>query len=480
MKKRIIIVSNRLPVSVTQTTNNLTLQRSNGGLATALSSLMEGQDYDSLWVGWSGADRHIPQRKLLKAGWDKRLIPVALQGDVLHRYYERMSNGVLWPQLHGLPAAITHEAADWRAYVTANQKFATKLRALLRPDDVVWVHDYHLMLLPQLLRDMGATNCIGFFLHSPFAKPDCLKALPEYGVILQSLAQVDVLGFQTTRDADNFRSSVAQTQISLRPGCSIRAFPIGVDYESYRAAAYKPAVRQAKDDITARLEGRQAILSVSRLDYTKGIPEQLLAYEQFLASVPSPSDYLYKLIVAPSREDVAGYSELKQRIDHEVARINARFSRAIEYTYYNCGFDELAAWYQIADTLLVTPIIDGMNLVVKEYIAARHDNRGTIVLSETIGAAQQLRTALQVNPRDVATITAAIQRAVHMPSTERSNRWELLRDNVQYEDVFWWLNDFLAALQSKSQMVLASQQVHTPRMRFSQGLASLQRLRSRA
>jgi trehalose 6-phosphate synthase/phosphatase len=481
MKKRIIIVSNRLPVSVGTQKGKITLQRSNGGVATALSSIMESDEYDALWAGWTGSKVHISQRALARAGWDKRLLPVHFKRDILQRYYERMSNGVLWPLLHGLPAAIQYEPADWRAYVKANRAFAVKLRRVLKPNDTIWIHDYQLMLLPQLLREAGAMNRIGFFLHTPFARANCLMQLPEYIQIARSLSQVDVLGFQTDGDAASFQASLVELGVSMRPGSITGSFPIGVDFDMYQQSIDKRSVQQAMASIAKQIRGKRTILSVSRLDYTKGIVEQLHAFERFLERAPDPTRYMYKLIVAPSREDVAGYKELKQQIEQEVARINTRFDTQgdmpIVYSYQSHGFDELSAWYQLSDVLLTTPIIDGMNLVIKEYIASRHDERGAVVMSNTIGAARQLHTALQVDPQDIAGIASALQHAFGMSDAERAERWRAMSSVIQYQDVFWWLHGFLAALESRTQMLLVSQQVHTSRMRLSGRLESLRLLR---
>lgn len=464
MAKRVIIVSNRLPISITEEAGTLTLQRSNGGLATALSGAMD--EYESVWLGWTGSKEPLRRGQLHKLGLDTRLMPLNLPQRAISRYYDRMANGILWPRLHGMEPTIAYEEADWKSYLTINRKFAGTLKKITRPGDVIWVHDYHLLMLPALLRKAGVSNPVGFFLHTPFATPDCLTGVEKARAILNSLTQVDVLGFQTPRDVDNFKAALQNAGLSLAQGRTVRAFPIGVDANAYAASWNNRMVHRIMNGAKERIAGRKVLLSVSRLDYTKGILEQLRAVEGLLKH-NSPTEFLYKLIVAPSREGVAGYRELKAQIAAMVHRINKKFSQSgrepIEYTYQNCGFEEVNAWYQHADAMVITPYIDGMNLVAKEYVAAKR-GEGMLVLSETMGAAQQLKRALLVDPYDVSEITAALKQALHMPAQERSERWNALRNNVTTENVFWWFREFLGTLESRPHAVLLKNQAPLPRL----------------
>ncbi|HYH75649.1 MAG TPA: trehalose-6-phosphate synthase [Candidatus Saccharimonadales bacterium] len=479
MKQRIILVSNRLPISISEIKGKLSVQRSNGGLATALSALMD--NYDAVWMGWAGTEKPVHPWNLAKLRVDKRLLPVNIAGDLLHRFYENMSNGILWPQLHGFEAKIDYDSADWQAYEKVNLQFAKRLLRICKPTDTIWVQDYQLMLVPGMLRAMGVTNRIGFFLHTPFARPDCLAGIPQTPALLESLAQADVIGFQTTRDNESFTTALASEGIRLREGAQVQAFPIGVDFDAYRSALQQPAVQTELSKAAAVATDRKVVLSISRLDYTKGILEQLQAIEQLLKEKRADPKLLYKLIVAPSREDVAGYRELKWEIEQSVARINSWYGSAsykpIDFTYRNCGFEEVSAWYGLADVLLVTPRIDGMNLVVKEFIATKQDDQAALVMSNTIGAAGQLTQALLVDPQDVSAIADSVEQALSMGTAERTQRWTALRTNVEQQDVFWWFNSFIAALQSQPQSILFSAGVHKPRGHASLRLPSAGLLR---
>jgi trehalose 6-phosphate synthase/phosphatase len=474
MKQRIIIASNRLPISIKEVNGTLTLERSNGGLATGLSSVMN--QYDAKWFGWPGTTNKIRRWQLKVLGADYRLKAINISEDLVGSYYDRLSNGILWPLLHGFDAATSYTADDWEAYRQVNLRFAKAMQKSCKPDDMIWVHDYHLLLVPQMLRELGVENRIGFFLHTPFARADCLDELAENREVIASLAQVDVLGFQTKRDVQSFLGAAETKQVPLRKGQQVADFPIGVDYDAYHASFGSKGMRREMTKIIPTATDKQVILSVSRLDYTKGILEQLQAYEQLLANPVTTQRLLYKLIVAPSREDAAGYRELRQSIEQTVARINRTYGTAayqpIDFTYRNCGFDEVSAWYALADTLLVTPRIDGMNLVVKEYIAARQDNQGALVLSNTIGAAQQLHQAILVEAQNVNAIAGGLVAALTMSPEARSQRFAALRHNVQAENIYWWLDTFLTALGQQSNKQTAASRVHEARLRISNRLRS--------
>jgi trehalose 6-phosphate synthase/phosphatase len=449
-ESRVILVSNRLPVYVTKENGKYKLNRSVGGLATALDSVLT--THDALWVGWSGSDTDLPASERRRLQFPDQLVPLALSADLVHGYYDQVANGVLWPLLHGLTVSTiqTVTDTDWKAMQTVTDRFAMAMQKHLKPTDIVWIHDYHLLFLPERLRAAGVNNRIGFFLHTPFPDANFLLEWPQHRQLLRSLAQVDVLGFQTPRDAANFRVCLAGVGMSMKPGAVVRDFPIGVDYRAYRAAGQIVKVKSHLARLRAKLVGKRVILSVSRLDYTKGIIEQLYAVQQLLETVKHPSKLLYKLIVSPSREDISEYKNLKRDIEETVAAINARFARhgfrPIDYTYRNHGFEEVNAWFRLAHMLLVAPRIDGMNLVAKEYVAARENGQGALVLSENAGAAAQLKDAVLVDPLDVDAITDGLEQALRMPGTERKKRWHAMRQNVRTQDVFWWSERFLREL----------------------------------
>jgi trehalose 6-phosphate synthase/phosphatase len=429
------------------------LNRSIGGLATALGSVMD--TYPMLWIGWAGTQKKLSKKQLTKLHFPEQLIPVAISKRLLNGYYYRLSNGVLWPIMHGIKPAKLSQEADWKATREVTTRFAAAIQENCNSDDVIWIHDYHLVLLPKLLRDRGIENRLGFFLHTPFPEPKTFMKWLHHRQLLESLCQVDVLGFQTRKDAKNFKACLDAAGIKMRKNAVVKAFPIGIDFKSYRAARKIRTVgsylKRLKKKKTV---GIKIVLSVSRLDYTKGIIEQLRAVEGVLEAY-GPRKVLYKLVVAPSRETVQEYQTLKQDIDKTVDEINKSFkkkyrTKPIEFEYRSHGFEELNAWYRMADVLLVTPIIDGMNLVVKEYIAAREDYRGAVVLSKTIGAAYQLKEAILVDPQNVNNISKGLMRALKMPAAEKKHRWQALRNNVRREDVFWWTKTFLQELSKEN------------------------------
>lgn len=407
-----------------------------------------------LWIGWPGTWQRLTKKQLLNLNFPELLVPVTMSKGLLSAYYNRLANGVVWPLLHGIKPAKMDQKGDWKANGEVMKLFANAVEKNLKPDDVIWVHDYHLPLLPHVLRDRGITNRMGFFLHTPFPKPAVFLSWRHHRPILKSLSQVDVVGFQTERDVRNFKAALKETGIEMKSGAVVKAFPIGVDYKTYRGA---DRIREVADHLKrlriVNTPDKKLILSASRLDYTKGIVQQLEAVELALQQY-EPGTIQYRLVVAPSREDLAEYQALKSQIEVTVRRINDRWRERhgiepISFEYRSHGFEELSAWYRLADVFLVTPIIDGMNLMVKEYIAARGSKLGAVVLSRTIGAASQLHDAVLVDPARVDDIARGIMRALDMPLVEQGRRWDSLLKNVRQEDVFWWTNNFLDALMAQ-------------------------------
>ncbi|HEV2403017.1 MAG TPA: trehalose-6-phosphate synthase [Candidatus Saccharimonadales bacterium] len=450
---RVILVSNRLPVHVTEEAGKLVLNRSIGGLATALSSIIGKRPV--LWVGWAETRQKLSKKQLALLHFPNYLIPVAISPRLLNRYYHRLANGVLWPIMHGIKPARLDQEADWQATREVTTRFTNAIEEHCQADDIIWVHDYHLVLLPQQLRERGLKNRIGFFLHTPFPPPAVFMKWRHHLALLQSLSRVDVLGFQTQRDVKHFRACCTAAGISMRRRAVIAAFPIGVDFKAYRSALKLRGVSSYLQGIRRKVTSKKVILSVSRLDYTKGIIEQLHAVEKAL-SLYSPGSVLYKLVVAPSREGLSEYQKLRDEIDSVVRDINRVYKKMhkvlpIAFEYRSYGFEELNAWYRMADVLLVTPRIDGMNLIAKEYIAAHDGYSGAVVLSKTVGAAEQLKEAVQVDPNDVDSVTDGLLYALSMPAGERKRRWQQLRHIVKKEDVFWWAESFIRVLSGETQ-----------------------------
>jgi trehalose 6-phosphate synthase/phosphatase len=459
---RVIIVSNRLPVTVRLDGDTPRLEPSCGGLATGLRGVHEQSD--GVWIGWPGvaglsatATRRVDER-LDELG----AAAVPISAEELAGFYTRYANGTLWPVLHGRTDAAVPAPTDWDTYRAMNLRYAEVVWRHLRPGDQVWVHDYHLMLLPRLLRARRPGARIGFFLHTPFPELDALATLPraQRAALVDGLLGADVVGFQTSGDAAHFLDA-ARTVLD-RPawrttvdggthGVHVGVFPIGIDAEAFAARAADPRVEAEAERL--RAAGRPLFVGVDRLDYTKGIPERIEAFARLLEAQPElqGSARLFQLAV-PSREDVPAYRALRERVEGLVARVNARFARdgwtPVEYVYGSVDPTRLAALYRAADVMLVTPLRDGMNLVAKEFVASRVDDEGVLVLSERAGAAAELRAALLVDPGDVAGLARSYHAALAMSAAERRVRMRRLRAVVHGHDVYRWAGAFLDRLRA--------------------------------
>ncbi len=457
---RVLIVSNRLPLTAVDEGEGaaVRLERSGGGLATGLRGVHERSR--GLWIGWSGMSGGArpdavgeAERLLREAG----AAPVALSAEEVERYYQRYSNGVLWPVLHDLPPFAAPD--DWKVYRAVNQRFADEVVRQLQPGDRVWVHDYHLMLVPQMVRARCPEARIGFFLHTPFPRPESLAGLPHAAALVEGLLGADVVGFHTK---DYLRHFVASVQELLpyttrtdrievgRRTVSVFACPMGIDVATFQALAEQPAVDAAARRIRGSAE-RPLFVGVDRLDYTKGIPQRLLAFERLLERTRESGVRPRLIQVAvPSRDGVEGYDELRRRVASLVDRINDRFGRPgwtpVEYLHASVDPQTLVSLYRAADVMLVTPLRDGMNLVAKEFVASRVDDDGVLVLSTRAGAAAELRAALLVDPEDVEGLAAVYAGALEMTRTERRVRKRRLRLAVRTHDVFRWSTSFLEAL----------------------------------
>src|SRR5215213_3676267 len=460
---RVLIVANRLPVTVSPTETGVEVQKSAGGLATGL--LRPHEQSGGLWIGWSGAteDELTEQQR---AGLDRalaelRLVSVQLTGEQVARYYEGYSNGVLWPLFHYLLDQIPLHVRDWDAYVEVNERFAEIVAQRYQPGDLIWVHDYQLLLLPELLRRRLPDACIGFFLHIPFPTEELFRTLPERDRVLRGLLGADLVGFHTPAYLRHFAASLTQllgltvdidrVQLSDRE-VRLGVFPMGIDAESFQAMADAPGVeaevRALRGDGDLKL-----LVGVDRLDYTKGIPRRLLAYERMLQVHPDLRERVRLVQVAvPSRTNVEAYQEFRALVDGLVGRINGAFGTPrwvpVHYIYRGLSEPELVALYRAADVMLVTPLRDGMNLVAKEFIASRTDGDGVLILSEFAGASWELPEAIVVNPYDVEASAESYYRALSMPAEERRARLSPLRARVEAYDVHRWAASFLEQLES--------------------------------
>ncbi|MGN6392266.1 MAG: bifunctional alpha,alpha-trehalose-phosphate synthase (UDP-forming)/trehalose-phosphatase [Gemmatimonadales bacterium] len=457
---RLLIVANRLPITVSPTAGGVEVQRSTGGLATGL--LRPHESSNGLWIGWSGVttDLDADQQAALNRELDRqRLVNVPLPADLVSRFYEGYSNGVLWPLFHYLLDQIPLQVSHWDGYVEANEAFADVVAAQYRSGDLIWVHDYQLFLLPALLRDRLPDARIGFFLHIPFPSEELFRTLPSRDRLLRGMLGADLVGFHTPAYLRHFATSLTDIlghsveidRVPL-PGREVRlgVFPMGVDAAAFSSLAADPAIEGEVQAI--RGDGSVRILvGVDRLDYTKGIPRRLLAFERMLEMHPDLRERVRLVQVAvPSRTKVGAYQDFRALVDGLVGRINGAFGTArwvpVHYIFRALPEPDLVALYRAADVMLVTPLRDGMNLVAKEFVASRTDGDGVLVLSEFAGAAWELPEALLVNPYDVEGAAELFYRALTMSREERRARLAPLRTRVHTFDVHRWVASFLEAL----------------------------------
>jgi len=448
---RVLIVSNRLPITVrTGGDDGFVVERSSGGLATGLKSVHEGSH--GLWIGWPGPRGGLSAEQ--RAALDERfaelnVVPVDLSDEEVEQYYEGYCNGVLWPVFHSFPSQLPLETADFSLYRRVNQRFADEIARQYRHGDLVWVHDYQLMLVPRMLRELIPDAVIGFFLHIPFPAPDIFRTLPSREALLDGLLGCDLVGVHTASYMRNLASSVlhvlgAGTDVD-RVGWQGRAtnlgvFPMGVDARGYQALGESAEVRALGEDFRGA-EVERVLVGIDRLDYTKGIPRRLLAYERMLADHPELHGRVRLVQVAvPSRTNVEAYADFRQQVDALIGRINGRFGSPrwspVHYVYRSLSAEHVAALYIVADVLLVTPIRDGMNLVAKEFVAARADEDGVLVLSEFTGAAAELAAALVVNPYDLGQASEPMAAALVMPLVEQQERMRAMRSLVAHFNVY--------------------------------------------
>ncbi len=463
---RLVIVSNRLPVTVKFENGNARVQRSPGGLATGLSG--PHAESGGLWIGWPGDTSQLSdtQKQEVQSQLDaERLVPVHLTREEVDGYYEGFSNRVLWPLFHYLVDHVPLETMEWELYRSVNEKFADRVASQLRPGDTVWVHDYQLCLVPALLRQRVPNARIGFFLHIPFPAPEVLQALPWRNALLEGLLGADQLGFHTFRYQENLAEALrrllalpAEANRVSYQGRTIRlgTYPMGIDARAFAADAQRAEVITETQRIRAEARGARILLGIDRLDYTKGIRRRLLALERLLERNPRLHGKVKLIQIAvPSRTTITDYAEFRQDVDESVGRINGAFSTTgwvpVHYLYRSFSQHQLVSLYAAADAMLITPLRDGMNLVAKEFVASRVDEQGVLLLSELAGAAAELPDALLVNPYDVDGLADAMRAALRMPAEEQRERMQRLRTRVFGWDVHRWVATFLDDLERAEQ-----------------------------
>ncbi len=455
-----IIVSNRLPVNITKKEGQLLYKSSAGGLATGLGSIYK--EGDNVWIGWPGLSiKKEKEKQTVTAELKKEnMQPVFLSKAEIRDFYEGFSNGTLWPNFHYFNQYAIYEQDLWESYKTVNYKFCLEILKVAEEGDTIWVHDYQLLLLPEMLREKLPNISIGFFQHIPFPSYEVFRLLPWRKEILFGMLGADLVGFHTYDDMRHFLSSASrligksnsQGQIPMdNRYVVVDSFPMGIDYDKYAESAASEEALERETKYRTGLGDHKIIICIDRLDYSKGIPQRLEAFELFLQKYPEYKENVSILmIVVPSRDQVEKYKELKEEIDELVGRINGRFGRItwtpIYYFYRSFPLKALSAFYKIADVALVTPMRDGMNLVCKEYIASKIDKKGVLILSEMAGASKELSDAILINPNDINEVVSAIHQALNMPEEEQIRHMTIMQQSIKKYNIHHWVNLFMDRL----------------------------------
>lgn len=456
---RLLIVANRLPVKVSVDKGNVNFLKSEGGLATGFDSL--STDLEKHWVGWPGvyaSDVDI-QHRIAQKLEAENIHPLFLPEEDVELYYEGFSNNTIWPLFHYFTKYVEYSQQTWEKYVEVNKKFHLAVKKVARPNDIIWVQDYHLMLLPNMLRNDLPDTEIGFFLHIPFPSYELFRTLPWRKEILEGILGADLVGFHTYEYMRHFISStVPITNHESRLGeiylpdrtVQVDAFPMGINYDKFHNTACEPEVVKRTKELATNFANTKVVLSVDRLDYSKGILQRLHAWELLLERNPELIGKITLLmLVVPSRDNVEHYAQLKEEIDELVGKINGRYSTLqwspLHYYYRGLPFEELAALYKLADICLVTPLRDGMNLVAKEYIASREKD-GVLILSEMAGSAIELSEAITVNPNSINEIADAVLQALQMKPDEQMLRILKMQRHIKKHCVRYWAHNFIEKL----------------------------------
>lgn len=460
----VIAVANRLPVQ----RGDDGWELSPGGLVTALRPVMA--THQGVWVGWDGGTKGMPA---MLPGSDVRLLPIGLSAVQVRDYYRGFANATMWPLLHNAIEKPRFERSWWRVYQEVNSAFAQRtLMAIAdNPDAIAWVHDYHLMLVPQLVRARHPAQPIGFFLHVPWPSPDIYARLPWRDQVLTGLLGADVIAFHTDDYRFNFLRSVERqlgdsgveirgSSVVLTDGREVTTAtaPISIDAADFAATAVDPEVKESIRALEEQFSGRTVLLGVDRLDYTKGIVERLLAIEMLLErNAELRSSLAFLQIAVPSRDDVREYRQLRVTVEQHVGRINGRFTEPgsdvpVHYLYRGLSHQQLTAYYAFADAMLVTPLIDGMNLVCKEYVTVQqaHGGSGVLILSEFTGAAVELPAAVLCNPFDVEGLSYRIEQALRLAPDARRQSLAAMAEHVRTRDVHNWVSGQLAMIAARS------------------------------
>lgn len=463
--KKLFIVSNRLPISVETTDQGYTLRQSSGGLVSAINAYLSGgarsKYSQTIWAGVPDCTPEVWQKVAPDTG-QYEYAPVFVEPKLYEHYYNGFSNSMLWPLFHYFPSFADYSSAHFDAYMQVNHLFAETLSTQLTKDDVVWIHDYHLLPLAGMLRQRFPALTIGFFLHIPFPSYELLRVIPKpwQREILTGMLGADLIGFHTFDYAAHFLSSV---EMMLRVEhedqlitwdnrhVKVEVFPISIDYNLFHNAYDDPEVSRLREKHIEMKGTRKLIFSVDRLDYTKGVSNRLRGYEKFLADHPDYREQvIFALVLVPSRDSISMYSESKKIIDLYISDLNSRLGtigwQPVIYQYNHLSFAELVSLYTACDVALITPLRDGMNLVSKEFVASRKDKQGVLILSEMAGAARELTESLSINPNDSNEISQMIRVSLEMNPDEQAHRMTLMQQRIKQYDVNAWADDFFRQL----------------------------------
>jgi trehalose 6-phosphate synthase len=466
-KGRFIIVSNRLPVELETKDDNIIVKHGSGGLVTALTPILK--KHQGTWIGWNGdvggggVSSTILRKEMESVDYTMRA--VSLTPQEIRDYYDGFCNETLWPLFHDYLGRTEFHRSTWKAYQRVNFKFAKNIARYGKAEDFIWIQDYHLILVGKYLRELGFKQKLAFFLHIPFPPWDLFMRLPWRKEIIEGFLGYDIIGFQTVRDCRNFiqcirrlfpqsKIIIGRKQLIINHSgrqITVGAFPISIDFAEFNNLAKTKEVEEEAWFIHENLPDRKIVLGVDRLDYTKGIPRRLQAFETLLEKYPDICQKISLVqIVVPSRTNVPEYQRMKQNIEETVGRINGRFTVKgwvpVHYIYRSLSRQELVAYYRTSEIALITPLKDGMNLVAKEYCASCVSEKGILILSEFAGAAFQLeKAAILVNPYHIEHVAEELYRAFYMPPEEIKSRMRRLRNIIRRNTIFSWMGNFLEA-----------------------------------
>jgi len=467
---RLFIVSNRLPFTVTEKEGKIGFERSAGGLITGISDYLNSLKDSSftkieyIWTGWPGVaiSKNLQDEVKQRCLSEFSAYPIFISHKNMENFYHGFCNKTIWPLFHCFPANTVYDEDFWDSYKQINEDFLEAIVNILKPDDILWIHDYHLMLLPKLVRERMPEVPTGFFLHIPFPPYDIFRLLPNAWriEILEGLLGADLIGFHTIEYTQNFLRCVLRIMGhdnnigEINTGDRILkadTFPMGINFEKFFAAQDNIQIQDEIESLKKHFGGIKTILSVDRLDYTKGILNRLEGYELFLEKNPNwHKKVAMLLIVVPSRIGVESYAKTKNKIDEIVGKINGRFGdigwTPIQYQYKNLPFEQLTALYILSDIALITPLRDGMNLIAKEYVSTKRDKKGVLILSEMAGAAKELAEAIIINPNHKGEIARALEEAVEMSCQEQVRRNEIMQKRLSDYNVIRWAGDFIQEL----------------------------------